>query len=221
MAGVLAVAVHPDDETLGCGATLLKHRDAGDEVHWLLVTALPDGAPVAERQRAQVETVRQEYGFSGCHWLKLPTSALDALPLNQLIAAIREVVERVRPAIVYVPNRSDVHSDHRIVFSAIQAVTKTFYMRTFGIRRVLACEVLSETDAAPALPEAAFTPNVFVDVTRTFERKVAIMQRYTTELHPEPLPRSISAVRALARYRGATIGVEAAEAFMLLRELVE
>jgi hypothetical protein len=42
---------------------------------------------------------------------------------------------------------------------------------------------------------------------------------YQTELQPEPLPRSPSAIRALARYRGATVGVEYVEAFMLIREV--
>jgi LmbE family N-acetylglucosaminyl deacetylase len=92
-------------------------------------------------------------------------------------------------------------------------------MRSLGVSRVLACEVLSETDASPPFAENAFLPNVFVDVSDTLERKLEIMQIYETELHPGFLPRSPSALRAMARFRGATIGVEYAESFMLVREL--
>lgn len=219
---ILTIAVHPDDETLGCGATLLKHRAQGARIHWLLVTSAQSpefSASQIERARDQIEQVRAAYPFDGFHWLELPTTRLDALPISGLIERIRSIVEQVRPETIYVPNRSDVHSDHRVVFDACMAVVKTFYMQLLGVRRVLACEVASETDAAPALAETAFLPTVFVDVTDTFERKLELMSLYLSELHPEPMPRSLSAIRAQGRVRGATMGVTYAEAFMLLREL--
>ena len=90
----------------------------------------------------------------------------------------------------------------------------------FGVRRVLSYEVLSSTDAAPPHPNAAFIPNVFSDVTSHIEGKLEIMALYETEIQSDPMPRSMSVIRALARYRGATIGAEYAEAFMLVRELI-
>ena len=219
---VLALAVHPDDETLGCGGTLLRHAGSGDKLHWLIVTAAdpalfsPD---IVLRQTSQVEAVAAAYGFVSLHWLKLPSAGLERLALNVLIREIHKVAEELRPEIVYLPNRSDVHSDHRVVFSAAQAVFKSFYMGSLGVKRLLACEVLSETDAAPPLPENAFLPNVFVDVTSTLRRKLEIMSLFQTEVHPGYLPRGLSALEALARYRGAIVGVEYAEAFMLIREI--
>lgn len=57
---VLCVAVHPDDETLGCGGTLLKHKAQGDEIYWLFLTgpsfSLPDGK-VDERIIARKEVI--------------------------------------------------------------------------------------------------------------------------------------------------------------------
>ncbi len=218
---VLAVSVHPDDETLGCGGTLLKHSAAGESLHWLIVTSLGEEEHTHEQrvcQEACVQAVREAYPFATLDWLRFPTTRLDTLPLNTIVAAIREVIARVRPQTLFVPNRSDVHSDHRVVFAATAAVMKSFYMQSFGVERILACEVPSETDAAAPLPEHAFLPTVYVDISGTIDRKLEIMSLYGAEMHPEPLPRSGSAIRALARHRGASIGAEYAEAFMLIRE---
>jgi LmbE family N-acetylglucosaminyl deacetylase len=87
------------------------------------------------------------------------------------------------------------------------------------VKRVLSYEVFSSTDAAPANPARAFLPNVFIDVTEFLEKKLEIMGLYESELHAPPLPRALDSLRALARVRGATIGVEYAEAFMLVREV--
>ena len=218
---VLVVAVHPDDETLGCGGALLRHAAAGDSLHWLIVTAacLPEYTePQIRRQAEQIEAVRLAYPFATVHWLKFPTTRLELVPINEMVQAIRGVVEKVRPETVFLPNRSDVHSDHRATFQAAASALKGFYLRALGVRRVLACEVLSETEAAPPLAEQAFLPTVFVDIGSTLERKLEIMALYVTETQSGALPRTVSAVRALARLRGATIGVEHAEAFMLIRE---
>lgn len=220
---VLCIATHPDDETLGCGGTLLNHIAAGDRVHWALVTACREPDYSQEeivRQAAQVETVKQAYPFETLDWIKFPTKRLEVVPFNDLVQALLVLVQRIRPAVVFVPNRSDVHSDHRVVFQAVLSAVKSFRMLSLGVRRVLTCEILSETEAGPPLAEHAFVPNVFVDVTATLDRKLEIMELcYKSELQPGHLPRTSSAIRALARYRGATVGLEYTEAFMLIREL--
>ena len=63
-----------------------------------------------------------------------------------------------------------------------------------------------------------FSPNVFVDVTETIDRKIEIMKIYQSEIGSFPFPRSSQAVTALGHLRGSTSGYMAAEAFMLLRE---
>ena len=218
----LVVAVHPDDETLGAGGTLLKHLARGEEVHWLIVTAakapgVPDS--VYQQQKEQVERANKAYPFSSMTWPGLPATLLETLPLTDLIAPIEAAVKALRPETVYLPNRSDVHSDHRVVFDACQAVFKAFYMRERGVRRVLMMEVASETEAAPPFAENAFLPNVYEDITEQLERKLEIMALYEAEVHPDPLPRSLSMLRAQARVRGAAVSVAYAEAFQLVREI--
>jgi len=98
-------------------------------------------------------------------------------------------------------------------------VLKPFYMNRRGVRRVLGYETLSSTDAAPPRVERAFVPNVYSDISAYIDRKLEVMALYATEVQPEPMPRSASAIRALARFRGSTISAEYAEAFTLIREV--
>jgi N-acetylglucosamine malate deacetylase 1 len=218
---VLAIAAHPDDETLGCGGTLLRHLADGDEIHWLIVSEASgprwDDA-YRQVQRDQVQAVDEAFPFTSRTWLGQPSTQLDTLPLADLVEGIREVVVTVRPEVVYLPNRSDAHSDHRVVSSAASAALKSFYLGELGVRRVLAFESPSETDAAPTWAEGAFVPNVYVDISATLERKLELFGLFASEVHTGHGPRSLSSVRALARHRGAAIDVEYAEAFMLLME---
>lgn len=219
---VLSIAPHPDDETLGCGGTLLKHAWAGASLHWLLLTAaMPEQYSASQREQGalMVERVKDAYPFASLDWLRFPTTRLEVTPLNDLIGAIRGVVERVKPDVVYVPHTGDVHSDHRVAADACLAVLKSFYLKSLGVTRVLSCEVMSETDASLASKDPPFRPTVFVDINDTLERKLEIFSMFHTEVHPEPGPRSLSAVRAQARLRGSTVGCTYAEAFMLLSEL--
>ncbi len=219
---ILAIAVHPDDETLGCGGTLLKHVAQGDELHWLIATQAHEPqwpADLIARKAAEVEKVAAAYGVRQFYKLGFPTTQLDTTSQADLINAIRGVIDQVRPETVYLVNRSDVHTDHHAVFLAAMSVLKAFYMGKFGVRRVLAYETLSSTEAAPPLPERVFIPTVYSDITPYIDRKIEIMGLFESEAQPELSPRGGSAIRALARYRGATVGLEYAEAFMLIREI--
>jgi LmbE family N-acetylglucosaminyl deacetylase len=217
---VLALSVHPDDETLGCGGTLLAHGDAGDELHWLILTQ-PHGPrwtdDVIAQKRAEVDRVAEAYRMRDVTRLGLPTGQLDALPTSELMDAIGAVISAVAPDVVYTVHGGDVHTDHAAAFTALLSVLKPFHMARLGMRRVLAYETLSSTEAAARL---TFAPNVFTDVSATIERKLEIMELYATEVQATPLPRSSSSIRALASVRGAAIGVEYAEAFVLVRELI-
>jgi N-acetylglucosamine malate deacetylase 1 len=219
---ILAIAPHPDDETLGCGGALLKHKARGDSIYWLVVTRghEPQWPPnLLEQKEHEIEAVHAEYGFERVFRANLPTIRLDSLPLEQVISGIREVIAAAKPDVVYVNHHGDVHSDHRAVFEATMSVIKPFTTSTHGVKRVLSYEILSSTDAMPPLTHRAFIPNVYVDVSKFIDRKLEIMNLYASEVHEYPMPRSQDSIRALARFRGSTIGVEYAEAFSLVREV--
>jgi N-acetylglucosamine malate deacetylase 1 len=216
---VLVVAPHPDDETLGCGGTILRLADEGATIAWLIVTSMPESEEYPEDRRAarqaEISKVRDLYGFREVFPLDLPTRTLDTYPVADLVAAFSAVFKAYRPTQVFLPHRRDVHTDHRAVFDAGAACSKWFRYDT--VRRVFAYETLSETEFTLD-PQQAFQPNFFVDITAFLERKLEIMAVYKSEMHDFPFPRSIEAIRALASLRGATSGFRAAEAFQLLRE---
>lgn len=218
---VLIISVHPDDETLGCGGQILKHRAQGDSLYWLVATEAfePNWSADVIRTKAQeVKDVAAAYGMQRVFKLGLPTTRLDNTPQSEMIEKIRDVILDVKPHIIYLVHDGDVHTDHHAIFTATLSVVKTFYMRPFGIQRILSYETLSSTEAAPPQPSRVFLPTVYSDITPYLDGKIAIMDIYGSEGQTEWMPRGASAIRALARYRGASVGVEYAEAFMLIRE---
>jgi LmbE family N-acetylglucosaminyl deacetylase len=218
----LVVAVHPDDETLGCGGSILRSVAEGNRVSWAIVTQAHEptwSAEVIAQKLRETEAVADAYAMASVHRLGLPSTRLDTVPRGELIEGLRAVIEQVRPEVVHVTDPGDVHAEHTIVFDALTAVLRAFRMRDLGVRRLLTYETLSSTDAGPALAARAFVPQVMVDVSSYLERKLEIMALYESEAQADPLPRGLSALRALARVRGASIGVEYAEAFCLVREL--
>jgi N-acetylglucosamine malate deacetylase 1 len=218
---ILAVSAHPDDETLGCGGTLIKHRASGDSISWLIATVAHEpqwSAEVIRKKAAETDRVAAQYGIQQTYKLGLPTGRLDTVPQGDVMHHIGKAVEEARPEVVYLVHGGDIHTDHVALFNATMSVLKPFHMRRLGVRRVLSYEVLSSTEAAPPRPERAFIPQVFSDISATLEEKLKVLALYESEVQAENMPRHPSAVRALARYRGAAIGVEFAEAFMLIRE---
>ena len=87
------------------------------------------------------------------------------------------------------------------------------------VRRLLSYEVASSTEWQPPGSAPAFHPNWFVDIAAQWDRKRQAINAYNAELRSWPHARSLEAIEHLARWRGAQVGVEAAEAFCLLRQL--
>ena len=219
---ILAISAHPDDETLGCGGMLLRHRAAGDQIYWLIATQAFEpkwSSEIIEKKADEVKAVATAYGMQDVYKLGFATTQLDQVPQSELIASIGQVADQVHPAVVYLVHDGDVHTDHHAVFTATFSVFKAFYMLKWGVQRILSYETLSSTEAAPPQAHRLFIPNVYNDITPYLEQKIAIMQLYESEIQSGSLPRTPSSIKALARYRGATVGVEYAEAFTLNREV--
>ena len=219
---ILVVAVHPDDETLGCGGTLLRHKELGDEIHWLICTSMKeeDGFSLAriEQRDREIAAVSKMYGFDSVHTLELSTMKVDQYGMKHIVELISDVLIDVEPDVVYLPFKGDVHSDHKIISSAVYSCTKVF--RYPYIRSIYMMETLSETEYAISLKEDSFIPNVFVDVTSYMNKKLDILNIYESEMAPHPFPRSDDNVRALATYRGAASGCTYAESFMLIKKII-
>ena len=215
---VLVIAPHPDDETLGCGGTLLKLAAQGAELHWMIVTAMTAETGFSAERMAQrqdeIARLGRMLGFAGIHQLGFPCAMLDRVALSDLVGAMGRVVRTVAPHTVFLPFPGDVHSDHRVVYQAGYGCAKWF--RYPSVRRVLTYEALSETDAGSVL-DVGFRPNLFVDISDHLDAKIAAMDVFGSELGEFPFPRSERALRHLAGLRGAQAGCEAAEALYVCR----
>ena len=219
---VLVLAVHPDDETLGCGGTLLKHKDNGHQIFWLIMTCISEdrgyGKDIVEQRDREIEEIKAQYRFDEVYSLNYPTMHLDQVPMFDLIASISKVIAKVKPNIIYLPFKEDIHSDHRIAFQAAFSCTKPF--RYPFIKKIMMMETLSCTELAPATIQDSFIPNSFVEISAFIDRKIEIMKIYGSETGKHPFPRSNENIKALATFRGALSGCNYAESFMLLREVI-
>ncbi len=218
---VLVVAPHMDDEVLGCGGSIARHVEAGDNVQVCVVCNRSYGhtydsvSIAAEKQSA--EKARLILGYHGLQFLDLPDEKLYA-HLQEAITAIEQVVANTQPNIVYTAFGGDLHQDHRTVAHAVSIVLRAGAAPS--VKRALAFEVPSGTDQALPGDGQPFTPSVFIDIGAQLERKIAAMEVYTREMREFPHPRSLEMLTAKARTRGAQVALGAAEAFVLLKEIV-
>jgi LmbE family N-acetylglucosaminyl deacetylase len=217
---ILVLATHPDDEVLGCGGSIARHTASGDRVEVLVVTR---GTP-EKYSKEQVDLLRQELeaahailGVSKVHFLDFPAPKLDTVPLCELADSLGTALAAAQPEVLYLPHRGDLHSDHRAVFAAAMVAARPIGGN--GARRLLCYETLSETEWAAPVIEEAFLPTVFVDISDFLEKKKQALACYRSQLKEFPHPRSLQGVEALARLRGSAVGVNAAEAFQLIREI--
>lgn len=219
MKNVIIISAHPDDETIGAGGTLLKHKKNGDNIYWLNVTSISESQGFSKerviQRTGEIEKVSKLYGFKEVFLLDYPTMTLTSQSILTLVPEISSIFNSIQPEIIYTLNRSDAHSDHRILSQAVMACTKSF--RHPYIKKVLMYECLSETEFAPSFPENTFIPNYFVDVTDFLSEKIEIMKVYNSELGLPPFPRSIENLTALATFRGSSSGCLYAEAFQVVK----
>ena len=228
MKSVLIVAAHPDDEVLGCGGTIAHHADAGDKVHVLIMA---EGAtarwPSRERENALVQlstlstaakSAGRILGAASVDLLDLPDNRLDSMPRLDLIKIVEEHIESYKPECVYVHHVGDVNIDHRRLHEAV--VTACRPVPLHPVRSLMSFEVASSSEWQPPGSAPSFQPNLFIDISGQLERKKEALLAYACEMRAWPHARSIKALEHLARWRGAQVGVEAAEAFCLLRKLV-
>lgn len=215
---VAVIAPHMDDEVLGVGGTLAKHVRAGHETSVCIVANRAYNhrydRTVIERQKASSLTVKELLGYKGLSFLELNDEQLDDKAIN-VIVPLERYLGRMRPDVVYVPHRSDVNQDHRAVFNAALVACRSF--ANPGLKRILSYETPSSTDQASPFPDSVFSPNYYVGIEPFLDLKLRALDCYQDECRRFPHPRSAEAVTALARKRGAEMGIPAAEAFMVVR----
>jgi LmbE family N-acetylglucosaminyl deacetylase len=222
---ILIFAAHPDDEVLGCGGTIAKLADEGAIIH---VAFLADGvfSRAVDQVRMQEELrIRRAAAQKACDILGVksvsfgdfPDNRMDTVALLDITKALEELIAVHQPEVVFTHHAGDVNIDHRRMHEA--AVTACRPQRGNPVKTLLCFEVPSSTEWQLPGSAPVFAPNWFVDISGALDRKFAALDAYAAELRDWPHPRSRQGVEHLARWRGATVGVDAAEAFMLGRQL--
>ena len=224
---VLVIAAHPDDELLGCAGTIARHVRAGDKVDILI---LAEGATSRDPTRnaasrgeelgalAQAaQAAGALLGVSSVECLALPDNRLDSLDLLDIVKVLEEAISRFRPRIIYTHHVGDVNVDHSITHRAVYTAARP--LPDQPVERILAYETVSSSEWMPAGSGTFFKPDWFVDISETLDVKLEALAIYEREMRDWPHPRSLKAVEHLARWRGASVGVNAAEAFVLLRNV--
>jgi len=222
---VLVIAAHPDDEALGCGGTMAKLSDEGAAIH---VAFLADGVTSREGEssrfteglrarRAAAEEACRILGAATTCFADFPDNRLDTIALLSIVKPIEELIAKYRPDTLFTHHAGDVNVDHRRVHQA--AVTACRPQPGHSVRTLLSFEVPSSSEWQPPASAPVFAPDWFVDISASLERKLAALDAYASEMRAWPHPRSREGVTHLARWRGASVGVDAAEAFVLGRRI--
>jgi LmbE family N-acetylglucosaminyl deacetylase len=225
MKNILILAPHPDDEILGCGGVMANYIASGMNVYVAVMGRGDIGAPELFSTEG-TEQVRKEcleshalLGVKETFFLDFPTPRFETIPSYQISIRLSDLLKRLDVTDFYVPHRGDIHKDHQIAHQCALVAARP--IGNYSVKRIYAYETISETEwAAPAV-DHAFIPTRFVNITESLSLKIAAFKKYKSQLKSPPHPRSVENIENYAKMRGSTVGVIAAEAFMVIREIVD
>ena len=224
---LLVVAAHPDDEILACGGTLARALSEGAEVCVLFLgegvsARFPFGSYDSEKFREEsnhrtesAKNALRILGISNAIFGDRYCCQFDTLPQITLTKEIEAVMDQFRPTILFTHNPSEVNIDHRLAYEAVEAACRP--TRSFIPSQIYTFELICSGNWTF---ETTFKPNVFVDVTAFWEKKIAAWHCYAGEARPFPFPRSDVGLETLAHYRGMQVAIDKAEAFRLMRAVI-
>jgi len=223
---VLVIAAHPDDEVIGCGGTIARLTQMGHEVY---ISILGEGITSRQGQSnaGNQEEVKALHAISqqvanilrikDIFFYSLPDNRFDSMPLLEVVKIIEGLIARLKPQVVFTQHGGDLNIDHTITFRATLTATRPTF--NHPVREVYAYEVASSTEWGFQKFEPHFRPNYFVDITETLEKKIMAMSYYQSEVRTFPHPRSPEALKSISRRWGSVAGLQAAEAFELVRAI--
>ncbi len=224
---VLVVVAHPDDEVLGCGGTIAKHVKNGDKINVVIlaegITSRSEKRDAKKYSKKLVElrnvahVANKILGVNSLFLHNFPDNRMDSVDLLDVVKVIEIFINKFKPSIIYTHHGGDLNVDHRITYQAV--VTACRPIPKSCVKRILSFEIASSTEWQPPYFNNPFTPNWFVDITKTLHLKLEALKVYKFEMREYPHSRSIKALEYLARWRGASVGFCAAEAFILTRNL--
>lgn len=220
---ILVVAAHPDDELLGAGGTLIKHKESGDIIYCLILgegVMSRTGSDMGEVSKLQSESqkVGKIIGFKEIYFSNFPDNSFDTVSLLSVAKEVEKYLEKVKPDVVYTHFENDLNVDHRVVFRAVLTASRPCNGNC--PKAIYTFETLSSTEWQSKNGQL-FRPNKYVGIEGVIEQKIMAMREYKGEIRKYPHPRSPEGIKILASFRGLESGLKFAEAFEVVREIYD
>lgn len=211
---ILIVATHPDDEILGCGGTIAKHVDQGDNVIACIICEGETHRGISQNDGNYTKKAAEILGISEVIHSKLPDQMLDTIPIVNVIAKIEDAVNTFKPAIIYTHHNNDINKDHQIVFESVLVAARPTLS---FIKSIYSFDTSSSTEWS--YPRT-FIPDTWVDISQYLGKKLEAMECYISEIKDYPHPRSLKALENKAISLGNQCLMNAAEGFMTVRKCI-
>lgn len=221
---ILVIGAHPDDEILGCGGTLLKHINDKDHVYSVILGEGVTSRSISRdinKDKKKLTNIKNNakdantiIGVKKLFFGNFPDNRFDGLNLLDLIKYLENIIESVRPNIVYTHFYNDLNIDHRITFQAVATALRPYKNKC----NFYCFETLSSTNFFKGTDR--FNPNYFVDISKFIKNKIKALRKYKTEIRKYPFIRSDKNILTLAEYRGMNAGMKYCEAFEIIHKFI-
>ena len=215
----LFVVAHPDDEVLGAGAFIYEASKRGDRIAVLVLNTCDTTRYKDDNTMivADMAASHQILGVAECYRGRYLDSNFHNADHREMVQMIENVIRQFEPDNIFTQHPGDVNTDH---FWTTAACMEAFHLFQRGredvhpITGLYLMEVQSSTDWALNPSESRFEPNTYFEVSyESVIKKIEALNVYENVIRPVPHPRSVEALMALPRLRGAQAGYEYAEAF--------
>jgi len=227
---ILVITAHPDDVDFGAAGTVAGWTGAGLDVRYCIVTDGDAGgsdrsvarADMAKIRRAEQTAAAAEVGVHDVRFLGYQDGQVQAtLELRRDLA---RVIRQVRPDRLVCPSpernyaRIGVsHPDHRAVGSAALDAVYPDARNPFAFPELLLDEALEPWTVREVWISGSATPTHYVDITGTFQRKIAALRAHVSQTGEMPgLAERLRARLAAAAAAGGLPDGRLAEAFQVL-----
>lgn len=218
---VIIIAPHPDDEVLGCGGVIARFIDEGRKVYVAIVTKGCKPLYTKEQVKSGRQEVKKAHkilGITATYFLDFPAAELDQVMHRKINQSLSELFRKIQPQSVFIPFFGDLHCDHRLSF--VSALVASRPVSVFSPRQIYVYETLSETNWNAPYITPTFVPNVFIDIEKYLDKKLNAFRCFKSQCKKFPHERSVECLEYLAKLRGAQVNRKAAEAFILVREIL-
>ena len=214
----LLIVAHPDDEILGFGGAGASYASLGEIVQPVILCGgakARSNRPSNDKLANNIQEANKVVGFNNPILGSYPNLEMNTVPHLNMVKFIEEQICSFQPDRIFTHHPYDLNEDHREVSKACMAAFRIFQRKKNikSIRELYFMEILSSTDWSFPVNSAQFSPNVFIDISQTYKKKIKALSCYEGILREPPHPRSIDTLHGHAMYRGGQSGFLLAEAF--------